>query len=123
MSSLISKPTPGSFSFPLPPGKVNRVLCLQPILIQKLCPQAKDEVVDLAVCQTEDFQIVPPVDGCHQDFEDFRLEIRRVILRVFLPELLPVLFQVGDGVNPVVVQVDEAYGVYFLLDLGACGSG
>ena len=116
-------PAPGRFSFPLPPGEVNTFVCLQPSFIQKLCPQAKGQAADFPVCHAEDFQIVPAVAGRHQDFEEFRLEIRRVVFRVFFPELCPIAVQVLQGVNPVVVQVDELHGVYLLRDLGACGSG
>jgi hypothetical protein len=117
------KALPGGSLLTLPGGKVNGVVCLQPSLIQKLCPQAKSQAADFPVCHAKDFQIVPAVDGRHQDFEEFRLEIRRVVFRVFFPELCPIAAQVLQGVNPVVVQVDELHGVYLLLDLEACGSG
>lgn len=117
------KALPGGPLLTLPGGKVNWFVYPQPSLIQKLCPQAKSQAADFPVCHAEDFQIVPAVDGRHQDFEEFRLEIRRVVLRVFLPELCPIAVQVLQAVYAVVVQVDELYGVYLLLDLEACGSG
>ena len=92
-------------------------------LISKLCPQADDVVADLPRGQADDLQIVPSVDGCHQDFEELDFEAGGVVLRVFLPELCPVALQVCRGVNPVVVRVDECHGVFLLLDLRACGSG
>ena len=98
-------------------------LRLQPSLIQKLCPQAKGQAADFPVCHAEDFEVVPSVDGRHQDFEELDFEAVGMVLRVFLPKLCPVAVQVLQGVNPVVVQVDELHGVYLLLDLRACGSG
>jgi hypothetical protein len=68
-------------------------------LNSKLCPQVKGQAADFPVCQSEDFQIVPSVDGRHQDFEEFRLEIRRVVFRVFFLELCPIAAQVLQGVN------------------------
>ena len=88
------KALPGGPLLTLPGGKVNWFVYPQPSLIQKLFPQAKSQAADFPVCHAEDFQIVPAVDGRHQDFEEFRLEIRRVILRVFLPELCPIAVQV-----------------------------
>jgi hypothetical protein len=117
------KALPGGPLLTLPGGKVNGFVCLQPSLIQKLCPQAKGQAADFPVCHAEDFQIIPSVDGRHQDFEELRLEIRRVVLRVFFPELCPIAVQVLQGVNAVIVQVDELHGVDLLLDLEACGSG
>ena len=117
------KALPGGPLLTLPGGKVNGFVCLQSSLIQKLCPQAKGQAADFPVCHAEDFQIVSAIDGRHQDFEELRLEIRRVFFRVFLPELCPIAVQVLQAVSAVVVQVDELHGVYLLLDLEACGSG
>jgi hypothetical protein len=117
------KAMPGGPLLTLPGGKVNGFVCLQSSLIQKLCPQAKGQAADFPVCHAEDFQIVSAVDGRHQDFEELRLEIQRMVLRVFFPELCPIAVQVLQGVNAVIVQVDELHGVYLLRDLEACGSG
>ena len=82
---------------------------LLPSLISKLCPQADDVVADLPWGQAEDLEVVPSVDGRHQVFEELDSEAGGVVIRVFHPELCPVALQVCQGVNPVVVEVDELH--------------
>lgn len=76
--------------------------------ISKLCPQAENDAAGFPWRWADDFQVVPTVNGSHQDFKEFCLEVRCVVFRVFRPECLPVLFQVGECVNAAIVQVQES---------------